>query len=228
MKLLEAAQVQPGGNVLDVGHGSGESLIFQLTSQDAPRPARLTGITSLKLHYQRSLDRTSRLQTKTDIILYHGDAIFRPTSHPLHPLDPSSPSPPYNAILALDCAYHFDQRATFLQQSLHRLAPRGRIALADICFSSAALRTPSTRWLIRLCGLMPAPNVVAPDAYAQRMRAMGYVDVRLEDISADVFPHFARFLRGRGWGWAVFAAVVRWWARRGMRFVVISGAKPAL
>src|SRR5882762_9807922 len=46
----------------DVGHGSGESLILQISHPEVPRPSRLTGITSLKTHHQRSSDRVARLQ----------------------------------------------------------------------------------------------------------------------------------------------------------------------
>ncbi|KZP31286.1 S-adenosyl-L-methionine-dependent methyltransferase, partial [Athelia psychrophila] len=226
LKLIKVARIKPGGNVLDVGHGTGESLVLQLSSPDAPRPARLSGITSLKAHYQRSLNRVTRLHTETDVSLYHGDAIYRPNSQGSHPLDPSSTSEPFTAILALDCAYHFKTRKVFLEQSLRRLVPGGRVALADICFSQAALQSRFTRLLIRLCGLMPPVNVVSPEEYVECMKAIGYDGIEIEDISRNVFPGFSKFLRGRGWGWAVFGSVIGWWAQEGMLFVLISGARP--
>ena len=221
---------------LDVGHGSGESLILQLSHPRVPRPTRLTGITSLKTHYQRSMDRIARLKgsqndpgPKPEVVLYHGDAVFRPGLQPKsnHPLDPSSPAPPYTTILALDCAYHFNTRSTFLRQSLHRLSSGGRIALADICFTPTRLESYiSTSAVSRLCGLMPPSNVVTPDQYVHEMQEMGYADVQLEDVSGYVFPGFTKFLKGKGGGWWVFGGVVAWWARSGMRFVVVSGQKP--
>jgi len=235
LKLIAAANYQPGGNVLDVGHGSGESLILQLTHPTIPRPSRLTGITSLKTHYQRSSDRIARLQASSkvqgdlqpEVVLYHGDAIFRPEPDSKHPLHPSS-SPsisPYTSILALDCAYHFNTRPTFLRQSLHHLAPTGRIALADMCFTPSSLRKLYIRTLVHLFRLMPLENVVSAEEYVRDMEQMGYVDVRLEDISEDLFPGFERFLKGRGGGWWVFGHFVRWWAWMGARFVIVSGAK---
>jgi hypothetical protein len=225
----------------DVGHGSGESLILQISHPEVPRPSRLTGITSLKTHHQRSSDRVARLQSspsdsshddKLEVILYHGDAIFRPElSKSGHPLDPSSQAPAYTTILALDCAYHFNNRSSFLRQSLHRLTPGGRIALGDICFTPAALK-PTTyhllpiHRLVRLSGLMAPSNAISTDQYIQEMQEMGYVDVQLEDISEGVFPGFTKFLKGRGGGWWVFANIIGWWAGRGMRFVVVSGQKP--
>jgi len=238
LKLVAAANCQPGGNVLDVGHGSGESLILQLSHPRVPRPSRLTGLTSLNAHYQRSSDRIMRLQSshndaghRPEVVLYHGDAIFRPgpNAKSNHPLDPSSRAPSYTSILALDCAYHFKPRSSFLRQSLHRLSPGGRIALADICFTGAALLTNSyisITTLVRLSGLMVPSNMISTDQYVHEMEEMGYVDVQLEDISEDVFPGFTRFLKGRGGGWWMFANVMAWWAGKGMRFVVVSGQKP--
>ena len=227
LKLIKAAQIEPGGNVLDVGHGTGESLILQLSDPDVPRPAHLSGITSLKSHYERSGKRIARLHSKPNISLYQGDAIYRPDVQGPHPLDPSSSSEPFTTILALDCAYHFDTRKLFLEQSFHRLAPGGRISLADICFSETALRSGWTRFFVSFFGLMPLANIVSPEEYTQCMKAIGYDDIRFEDISSDVFPGFSRFLRGRGWGWAVFASAIGWLGQSGMLFVVISGAKPS-
>jgi hypothetical protein len=225
---------------LDVGHGSGESLILQLSHPKVPRPSHLTGITSLKAHYQRSADRVTRLHASQsglepvpDVVLRHGDAVFRPGAKSEdHPLDPSSQSSPYTAILALDCAYHFNTRSSFLRQSFLRLTPGGRIALADICFTPAALQTNlfhnliSIRTLVRLSGLMPRSNMISTDQYVSEMQRIGYMDVQMEDLSDNVFPAFTKFLRRRGGGWWVFASILGWWAGRGMRFIVISGKKP--
>jgi len=168
-----------------------------------------------------------------DVVLYHGDAVFRPGANSAkHPLDPSSQSSPYTAILALDCAYHFNTRSSFLRQSFHRLAQGGQIALADICFTPTALQTnlchrlTSIRTLVRLSGLMPHSNMISTDQYVSEMWGIGYMDVQMEDISDDVFPAFTKFLKRRGGGWWVFASILGWWAGRGMRFVVISGKKP--
>lgn len=222
--------------MIDVGHGTGESLILQLSDPTVPRPSKLTGITSLKAHYERSLARTSRLQSsQSEVDLYHGDVIYRPTAEATigatsqtktdvkHPMDPSSNMPPYDTILALDCAYHFNTRPVFLQQSLERLVPQGRIALADICFTPSSLQSTFLRALAGL--IMPTENVISTDQYVQQMQVMGYQDVQLEDITEDVFPGFIKFLKSRGRGWWLFANLVDWFTRQGARYVIVSASK---
>lgn len=226
-KVIEAAEYQEGDNVLDVGHGSGESLILQLSYPSVPRPSSLTGITSLPAHHRRSFDRIVRLREeapdlKCNIRLYEGDAVYRSDAKE-HPLDPASEAAPYDRILALDCAYHFRTRSEFLEQSLVRLAPGGRIALADICFAS--LDKWTARTLIALFSPMPKENVITSEEYVRKMQIIGYRDVRLEDITDDVFPGFQTFLRSRGGLWRIFACFMGLLARNGARFVIVTGAK---
>jgi SAM-dependent methyltransferase len=244
LMLVRAARCEAGGNVLgmclpgkfilavflpvglDVGHGTGESLLMQLSHPSVPRPSHLTGITSLAVHYDRAKDRVTRLLSsetdppKTKVTLHHGDAVYWPSAVN-HPLEPSLDAPPYTAILALDCAYHFKSRQIFLQQSFIRLAPGGRIALADICLSQGRL----TKFCLLLLGVMPKENMISPDEYARDLKDIGYVDVEVQDVSPDVFPGLVRFFKGRGGCWWVFGNVIRWFAASGGRFVLVSGAK---
>ncbi|KAJ7786386.1 S-adenosyl-L-methionine-dependent methyltransferase [Mycena metata] len=222
LKLLRAAGCKPGGRVLDVGHGSGESLILLLTHPDVPRPAHLTGITSLESHYTRSQARVARLTQPVPVDLHAGDAIYRAGSR-THPLDPSSEQPKFDTILALDCAYHFKPRAEFLRQAYHRLNPGGSLALADICFAPGALETRWTRFVTTILGLMPAENMISTDEYVAQMREIGFRDVKLEDITEDVFPGFVSFLATRGVGWRIFSKAFTIFWGSGGRFVVVYG-----
>ena len=199
-----------------------------------PRPSNLFGITSLEAHYKRSSQRVGQCQQALDIpanvTLYHGDAVFRAGvsadhQQPMHPLDPSSSFPPYTSILALDCAYHFRTRREFLAQSYTRLAEGGRIALADICFESEHGSSAILNRVIGLLGVMPRTNMISKKQYAEDMEQMGYTDIRMEDITQDVFPGFTRFLARQGLGWGVFAQVIRAFAAAGARFVVVSGKR---
>jgi len=229
-KLIQAADCKDSGQVLDVGHGTGESLILLLSDPSVPRPSGITGITSLPAHHLRSRERVRRLQASSkgpqpEVALYKGDAVYR---HPAigHPLDPSS-TKLFDTILALDCAYHFDTRETFLLQSFNKLALHGRIALADICFDPAAPRSRWVRLAARVFKLMPQGNFVSKEGYVAQMEGIGYGDIRLEDVTEEVFPGFIRFLKGRGWGWAAFGLMVEWYQNAGARFVIVSGSKRA-
>ncbi|KAJ3522055.1 hypothetical protein NM688_g8932 [Phlebia brevispora] len=230
LKVINAAHCAPGGRVLDVGHGSGESLLLQLQHPNVPRPSELVGITSLAEHHKRALARTKLADSSsTHVTLYHGDAVYRSNKAGRdHPLSPSTSAPGFTSVVAIDCAYHFHTRRDFLVQCFATLAPGGRIALADLCFGADA--SGNTRgWegtLISLLGVMPKDNIVSCDAYVCEMESIGYEDVHLEDISADVFPGFIRFLSSRGVAWRLFSQMISLLVVLGVRFVVVSGRKP--
>lgn len=217
----------------DVGHGTGESLLLLISDPSVPRPSRLVGVTSLELHHQRSLERVQKAQAAqtqdvepTKVDLYHGDAVYNGVD-PKHPLCPASVGL-FDAVLALDCAYHFDTRRTFLEQTFRKLAPGGRVALADICFSAEALKSTRTKVITSIARLMPPRNLISNAKYVASLKEIGYVDVTLEDITPDVFPSFIAFLKGRGIGWWLFGTSLRWYTSAGAKFVIVSGQKPAI
>ncbi|KII93582.1 hypothetical protein PLICRDRAFT_171316, partial [Plicaturopsis crispa FD-325 SS-3] len=174
-------------------------------------------------------------------------------THPLDPT--IAPDGTYDTILALDCAYHFSPRAAFLAQAHARLRPGGRVALADICWEDegagddadeggekngegegedgegsrprpsllASFHRRLRYTLLTL--LLPRANLLSRAAYAAQMKQLGYVDVKMEDVSGDVFPGFLRFLGSRGKVWWIFAAGLGWVLGREGRFVVVVGRK---
>ncbi|KIK71064.1 hypothetical protein GYMLUDRAFT_254342 [Collybiopsis luxurians FD-317 M1] len=225
LKLVQAAQCKEKGKVLDVGHGTGESLILLLTHPSVPRPAYLAGITSIPLHHKRSLQRIQRIAVpNTDVSLHVGDAIFRKSSSVNHPFSPSTTS--FDTILALDCAHHFRTREEFLRQSFHHLERGGRIALADVCLAN----TPPMDWKSRVTRqvlrLLPKENAVSVNQYAKCMEEIGYENVVIEDISADVFPGFVGFLKPRGFGRWISGTVFYAYYMSGARLFWISQNAP--
>ncbi|KAF8323231.1 hypothetical protein DL93DRAFT_2050098 [Clavulina sp. PMI_390] len=216
------------GHVLDVGFGSGDSLLLQLGHNKIPRPLSLTGITSLEDHFRRSELRIKASDSygKVPVTLYHGDAVWRQGSSgaATHPLNPISSPPQFDSILALDCAYHFNTREIFLKQCYGKLRPgQGRIALADICFEpgSGLLSQYSARlWAGALA--VPSQNLVRIRDYESQLEKIGYTDIHVQDITLDVFPGFIAFLSSRGFLWGIFARMMGMWWRAGGRFVIVS------
>ncbi|OXG10118.1 hypothetical protein J008_06959 [Cryptococcus neoformans] len=90
-KLLRLAQeggYQGGGNVLDIGHGAGESLLLHL-SQENP-PGQLHALTSLSSDtaVSKALVESVYPDTSTRVQFYTFSAQFRPGKDVGHPLDP--------------------------------------------------------------------------------------------------------------------------------------------
>ena len=244
--MISAADLKEGGVVLgvllgalicggsvtvaDVGHGTGDSLLLLLSAPFIPRPSRLIGITSLDIHHRRSRERVDKLQAtdqnKVSVDLHHCDAVSDNVVPSIHPLNSSS-AITFDSILALDCAYHFNTRHKFLEQSFQKLMPGGSIALADICFSSS-LHTRRTRWITSIVNLIPKYNQISVEDYVDKMKQIGYTGVILDDVTSEVFPGFVVFLKSRGWGWWAFGSVVDWYWSAGARFVIVSGRRPQL
>ncbi|KAF8640351.1 hypothetical protein AX17_000022 [Amanita inopinata Kibby_2008] len=222
LKLNQAAKMRQGDRVLDVGHGTGESLIFLLCDTSIPRPSSIVGITSLAVHHQRSRDRIARLQNpRTRVVLYLGDAVYGPSSTQ-HPLAPESPEV-FDCVFALDCAYHFHTRKDFLSQSLAKLAAGGKVALADMCFDP---RHQWLVWLSRVSSSIPTENIVSMEEYVELMKNIGFVNVEIEDITRDVFPNFLAFLKGMGTGWWMFSSIYGWYlSGMGAKFVIVVGQR---
>ena len=214
----------------DVGHGSGDSLLLQLTHPATPRPKRLVGITSLASHHHRAFQRLQDTQIRNatardiEVELYLGNAVYHAsaTSTSKHPLHPDGGE--YSTILALDCAYHFDTRHDFLSQSFEHLSRGGKIALADICFSNVP--SPLVRYALGLLGVMPTANIMTGQEYRRAMEKIGYIDVTLVDISDDVFPGFMHFLSKRGLLWKLFVGLFGMLVKGGARYVLVTGQKP--
>ena len=216
----------------DVGHGSGDSILLQLSHPDVARPALLCGITSLPSHHRRSRERVDSFLSSADapsetpdVILFEGDAIWRPgdQDHPLSPFFQHD----FDNVVALDCALHFNTRQEFLYQAFQRLAPGGRVALADVCFSAPPGQV-LTLLLWRVLHVMPRDNIVTKEQYMQQMNKIGYEDVEMEDVTPFVFPGFRNFLKQRGYVGGVFAWFMGRLQEQGLRFIIIKGTKPPL
>lgn len=226
----------------DVGHGSGDSLILHALYPSSSKLERLSGITSNKDQYEEAARRVQDTcrQSATDIELqlYHGDAVFHQSNilqTNLHPLDPSSTLPTFNAITAIDCAYHFRSRNKFLQQSFARLAPEGVVALADM--NLVPTQSPLRRALARaLCIILGVPweNMISPSAYAQQLKDIGFTDVEVEDITSEVFPRLTAFLKSEttdgpqlGVAWWIMGELFHvWWTICGGTYVTVRARKP--
>jgi ubiquinone/menaquinone biosynthesis C-methylase UbiE len=127
----------------------------------------------------------------------------------------------FHKILALESAFHFETRRRFLEGTFRMLRGGGRLAIADVILKRTvrrlvrpfdrllAARWPSrARHAIERFTLCPSENLISGDEYTQQLTAIGYRDVRIEDISAHVFAPFVRYWRdptNRRWAEQFFA-----------------------
>lgn len=248
--LYREAGLESDAAILDVGHGSGDSLLLLAISY---QPSLLHGVTSIRSHAERARQRlkeSSHLKTSQSQIVCDNVIDF------LQDTD----GPKYDFIFALDCAYHFRTRKTFLQLCNGRLNPGGKVALVDLVAShppakkSASYYTPSPslppptlpqasltsrlkhRFVTFISGV-PIVNMIPVEQYHSNLREAGFDHIKIQDTSHLVFPGFAKFFSGyrkgkeaawRGGGslqaYALhsFASVVQEWSEGGDKGMVRS------
>ncbi|KPV73059.1 uncharacterized protein RHOBADRAFT_46153 [Rhodotorula graminis WP1] len=225
-QVARAARLEPGQRICEVGYGSGDSTLL-LEREFAP--AAYLGLTSL----------ASQHATAGEIQLRQGDAA--------KDLD-AEPAGSYDAVLAVDCAYHFNTRLSFLSSASRLLAPGGHLALTDLVLPSTPLSLLDHLLLslLLLVAGCPRSNLVPLDTYRAQLVAAGFDpdSVETRDVSDEVWGGFCGFVRrreegmgrGRGvlggkWdGLRRYARVVEWYAgvrsgRPKMRYCLVSARK---
>lgn len=103
---------------------------------------------------------------------------------------------PVDAVVALDCAYHFPSRRSFLRQAAQILRPGGRIALSDLILARPGLPL-HRRAMLGVMGhfsRIPSENLVGRDDYLAQWRGAGLEVELIEDITGHVFQPFGEWL----------------------------------
>lgn len=260
-QLYAAAGLRQGMKVLDVGCGAGQSTLFLLKEY---KPKVLHAVTSLPdeaafgaERLERCLRESEKGSKDAQVKVWAQDVMEWLRSG-------EGDGEKYDVILALDCAFHFSDRAEYIRLASQRLTPGGRLAFVDLLSAypapSANLSSnvhlgnppypneaPSTMQRLKhsftclLASVKPG-NLWPVDRYLDILRKDGGFETReikMRDITGDVFPGFARFLKGfategaawRGGGWAMrkglgaFSNVVQGWSEEGglvRMFIVVA------
>ena len=220
VQLAERVQLAPGHSVFDVGFGYGDQLVVWKQRFGVGR------ITGLETDAAGLAEARRKLAAYTDVTLCLGDKHAVPAHER------------YDRVLALDCAYHFAPRSAFLAQAYRALHAGGVLGLTDIVLAEGQNPRQHAR-LAQACGI-PLENLLTPQRYAQALKDLGFVDVRLEPLDDAVFAGFSRFalrhLRqhaasalGAGGLKILATALAAAWLRRGARvhYMVISAQRPS-
>ncbi|WFD31100.1 hypothetical protein MSPP1_002133 [Malassezia sp. CBS 17886] len=209
--LHGAADIPRAAHVLDVGHGSGDSLLLLAQAQ----PKCLHGVTSVPGHARRAQERLGDRGTVwcADAAAWLRHEASAAQSERARVSTKGAPAEAacrqYDTIFALDCAYHFADREAFFRNAYDRLAPGGALALVDLvspwpypeedalpcAFTASALPRPQrgpsitqrlAHWLTCMLTGTPTQSFVPMAQYVQQLGCAGFPVHRAEmrDISA--------------------------------------------
>jgi len=202
--LARLAGLNKSTRLCDLGFGCGEQIYHWVRVYDCKA---ITAYNPSFIQYSYALD---RLQDKRAV---NGGQCFEKirliqTSAEAMAVEKES----YDAIIALDAAYHFNKRVDVFERSYVNLRSNGGIlAFTDMLLADRAkdhgLMPPHWFcWLLRLGGI-PRSNLVDMKTVQEQLEGLGFKDVRSEDITDKVFPGMSNYLssfiasRRSTWKW---------------------------
>lgn len=141
----------------------------------------------------------------------------------------AKPNTGYDLIYILDSIYHFPPAVPhFLTTAIQSLSPGGVIAYTDIV-PPPTLPLWLGYWILPTALGVPTRNLMQRPkdlvAYKARLEKIGYVDVRIDDWTAEVFPGFAKFMRTKGGPWTLVARGAEWAFKNEWKFIAVRAEK---
>ncbi|RMD99133.1 MAG: SAM-dependent methyltransferase [Deltaproteobacteria bacterium] len=215
-RLYEAAGVQDGMRLLDVGCGFGGT-IAALNERFSGMKLVGLNIDERQLAYAR---RKVHPKNGNEIEFIEGDACRLPFGEDA-----------FDVVLAVECIFHFPSRRRFLDEARRVLRPSGRLALSDFIPHPWIARVAGREggWIQRIIArqygtIHPAPPL--PET-RRLFESAGFVCEMEADITPNTLPTY-RMLRklAKEPKMAVASRALEWISRRGLVRYVLFACSP--
>ncbi len=191
LKLGQLAGIGPDTKLLDVGFGFGDQLI------DWCAHAKLGSAEGLNICPEQTAitrERLAKAGFADRVSVQVGDAVALPFADAM-----------FDAVTAVECAFHFRTRQRFFQQAHRVLKDGGRLVLADFIGTNRpgrrqriAQSVASNAW-----GFAPG-SFCSSEEYNAMLERAGFRQITIECVTDRVIPPGMRYARSR-----LFAADLR-------------------
>lgn len=183
--VADAAGLGPDMDVLDVGFGFADQDILWTKEYC---PSSIHGLNCSGVQVARARERIAALGLQGRILLREGEATVLPY-----------PDQSFDAVLALEAAFHFRTRGVFLREAHRVLRPGGRLVMTDLCAAAGPIEWPAHMqgWVGRSFWQIPVENMYDSREYSRELGAAGFDERRVASIWQDVYPKFIEFARLR-------------------------------
>jgi cytochrome P450/cyclopropane fatty-acyl-phospholipid synthase-like methyltransferase len=180
--LADAVGMREGDRVVDAGFGFADQDMHWVETR---KPALIAGLnitpSQVDIAYERARERG---------LAEHLD--LRVASATAMPFEGAS----FDRVVSLEAAFLFDTREDFFREAFRVLRPGGKIAAADVILRPGR-REERIRVLAPWNSYIPVANWYDSEGYAERLRAAGFVDIEIRDITDHVYEPLHEFHRKR-------------------------------
>jgi tocopherol O-methyltransferase len=182
--LADRVQIQPGERVLDAGCGVGGSSLWLATE----RSAEVVGITLAAR--QAAMARSHALRRGLTDRVHFDVADFTATPFP---------DARFDIVWAVESLCHAPRKAAFYREAARLLRPGGRVVVADFVRVARPLDPTGERLLHEWLDGWAVPDIDTPGEHLEHLAAAGFVEPRLDDVTAHTRPSLCRLYRMAYW-----------------------------
>ncbi len=193
-RVGQAAALRPGDVVIDYACGHGDSLALWVREFGV---GRVIGVEADPEAAAAAERRVQEWGLSDRIRVHTGSA---------ESFLPARESPLATAVVAVDAAYHFADRATWLRRLSSSLAAGTRLGFSDITLSPGVRWSASVRAMARRAAI-PEANLWTTAEVASACAAAGITVVDLEQCGREVLGGFARHAVRSAPRWALHPAL---------------------